>query len=241
MNEDTYLSVLAHMLDSSPYPSGLKSKEGVFLYANKAYCKLVNVPNNIAGLTDREIPCDTAAFSDVFLQQDQYALSHNKTVVTFDVHNYAHGIDAYSFVKQPIIINDQPWGIQFTASKIKDWLSMSSLTEVLAVDKSNLYFSTAIPTSPQLTPSQEVVLFWLLRGRQVKQIAELIYRTPKAVEKQVANLIGKFSIHGVTNRASLIEYARCNGWLSLMSEQVLRTPVSMMINNDEGTLSPSIY
>ncbi len=76
MNEDTYLSVLAHMLDSSLYPSGLKSKEGVFLYANKAYCKLVNVPNNIAGLTDREIPCDTAAFSDVFFYNKISMLSH---------------------------------------------------------------------------------------------------------------------------------------------------------------------
>ncbi len=240
MNEETYLSVLAHMLDSSPYPSGLKSKEGIFIYANKAYCELVNVKNNIAGLTDRDIPCDTAAFSDVFLQQDQYALSHNKTVVTFDVHNYAHGVDAYSFVKQPIIINDQAWGILFTASKIKDWLNMSSLTEVLAVDKNHLCLSTITPVSPQLTPSQEVVLFWLLRGRQIKQIAELIYRTPKAVEKQVANLIDKFSIHGVTNRASLIEYARCNGWLSLVPEQILKTPVSMMLNYNEQ-LSQSIY
>ena len=84
------------------------------------------------------------------------------------------------------------------------------------------------------------MLFWLLRGRQVKQIAELIYRTPKTVEKQVANLIDKFSIHGVTNRASLIEYARCNGWLSLVPEQILKTPVSMMLNHNEQ-LSQSIY
>ena len=32
INESTYLSVLIHMLSLSPYPAGLKSKEGIFEY-----------------------------------------------------------------------------------------------------------------------------------------------------------------------------------------------------------------
>ncbi len=76
------------------------------------------------------------------LSRDKLSLAQNKTIVTIDVHNYSYGIDAYTFTKQPVIINGEPWGIQFTASKVKDWINMTSFAEVLAADKSNLSFST---------------------------------------------------------------------------------------------------
>ncbi len=34
-------------------------------------------------------------------------------------------------------------------------------------------------------------------------------------------------------RAGLIEYARGNGWLSLIPAQLFRTSMSIIINNDE--------
>lgn len=40
-------------------------------------------------------------------------------------------MDAYTFIKQPIIINGEPWGIQFTASKVKDWINMASFVGFL--------------------------------------------------------------------------------------------------------------
>ncbi|WP_232572734.1 LuxR family transcriptional regulator [Photobacterium phosphoreum] len=233
INQSTYLSVLIHMLSLSPYPAGLKSKEGIFEYANDAYRDLVNAPPDIKGLKDNDLPCDTAAFSDVFVEQDKLALAQNKTIVTIDVHNYSYGMDAYTFIKQPIIINGEPWGIQFTASKVKDWINMASFAEVLAANKSNLSFSTTRPLEPKLTPAQEIVLFWLLRGRQTKQIAQLIHRTPKAVEKQIANLVIRFACYGISSRAGLIEYARGNGWLSLIPAQLFKTPLSIIINNNE--------
>ncbi|WP_235859622.1 PAS and helix-turn-helix domain-containing protein [Photobacterium aquimaris] len=233
INQSTYLSVLIHMLSLSPYPAGLKSKDGIFEYANDAYRSLVNAPPDIKGLKDSDFPCDTAAFADIFMEQDRLSLTQNKTIITIDVHNYSHGTDAYTFTKQPIIINGEPWGIQFTASKIKDWINMTSFAEVLAADKSNLSFSTTRPSEPKLTPAQEIVLFWLLRGRQTKQIAQLIHRTPKAVEKQIANLVTRFSCYGISSRAGLIEYARGNGWLSLIPAQLFKTPMSIIVNNDD--------
>ncbi|WP_232575323.1 PAS and helix-turn-helix domain-containing protein [Photobacterium carnosum] len=233
INQSTYLSVLIQMLSLMPHPAGLKSKEGVFEYANEAYRHLVNAPQNIKGLKDSDLPCDTAAFCDIYLEQDKLSLTQNKTIITIEVHNYAHGIDAYIFTKQPIIINGIPWGIQFTANKVTDLINMTSFVEVLAADKLNLSFSTTRPLEPKLTPSQEIVLFWLLRGRQTKQIAQLIHRTPKAVEKQIANLVSRFSCYGISSRTGLIEYARGNGWLSLIPAQLFKTSISLIINQDE--------
>ncbi len=233
MNQSTYLSVLIHMLALSPYPAGLKSKDGIFEYANDAYRNLVNAPQDIKGLKDSDLPCDTAAFAEVFIEQDRLSLAQNKTIVILDVHNYATGMDAYAFTKQPVIINGEPWGIQFTARRVKDWINIASFAEVLAANKSNLSFSTTRPLEPKLTPAQEIVLFWLLRGRQTKQIAQLIHRTPKAVEKQIANLVSRFSCYGISSRSGLIEYARGNGWLSLIPEQLIKTPVSIIINDHE--------
>ncbi|WP_408901307.1 LuxR family transcriptional regulator [Photobacterium piscicola] len=233
INQSTYLSVLIHMLSSSPYPAGLKTKDGIFEYANDAYRNLVNAPLEMKGLKDSDLPCDTAAFSDVFIEQDKLSLTHNKTIITIDVHNYANGVDAYIFTKQPVIINGVPWGVQFTANKVRDLINMTSFVEVIATDKSHLSFHTTRPLAPQLTSSQEIVLFWLLRGRQTKQIAQLIHRTPKAVEKQIANLISRFSDYGISSRAGLIEYARGNGWLSLIPTQLFKIPMSLIINHDD--------
>lgn len=218
------------MLDTNPNPAGLKSKDGQFVYANEAYRRLVNAPKDIAGLYDSDLPCDTAQFASTFAQQDKHAILNNKTVSTIDIHNYAHGYDAFSFNKRPVIINGEPWGIQFSAVNLKELVSLDAFAEVMALDKSTKSFSSIQPKGMQLTPSQEIVLFWLIRGRQTKQIAQLIHRTPKAVEKQIANLITRFSIFGVTNRASLIDFARCNGWLSVIPVQLLKQPVSIMIN-----------
>lgn len=221
------------MLSLSPYPAGLKSKEGIFEYANDAYRSIVNAPNDIKGLTDSDLPCDTAMFAEAFIEQDRLCLAQNKTIITIDVHNYAHGLDAYTFTKQPVMINGELWGIQFTANRVKDWMNISSFAEVLATNKSHLSFSTARPQQPKLTPSQEIVLFWLLRGRQTKQIAQLIHRTPKAVEKQIANLVTRFSCYDISSRAGVIEYARGNGWLSLIPAQLFQ-PMSIIIDHDKN-------
>ncbi|MDV5168030.1 helix-turn-helix transcriptional regulator [Photobacterium rosenbergii] len=217
------------MLEHSPYPAGLKSKDGIFAFANKAYRDLVNAPYDIEGLTDRDLPCDTAQFASDFVQQDRQAITENKTVVTIDVHKYAHGFDAYTFEKRPVIINGEPWGIQFSATNLRELVNLASFAEIMALNSTNTSFSTIKPECMQLTTSQEIVLFWLLRGRQTKQIAQLIHRTPKAVEKQISNLIARFSGVGVTNRATLIEYARCNGWLSVIPEQLFKTPASIIV------------
>ncbi|WP_446504365.1 LuxR family transcriptional regulator [Photobacterium sp. DNB23_23_1] len=217
------------MLENSPYPAGLKSKDGIFAFANKAYRDLVNAPSDIAGLTDRDLPCDTAQFASEFVRQDIHALTEKKIVTTIDAHKYAYGFDAYTFEKRPVIINDEPWGIQFSATNLRKLVNLASFAEIMALNSTHTSFSTIKPERMQLTPSQEIVLFWLLRGRQTKQIAHLIHRTPKAVEKQIANLIARFSDIGVTNRASLIEYARCNGWLSVIPEQLFKTPASIIV------------
>ncbi|MGF1726866.1 PAS domain-containing protein [Photobacterium nomapromontoriensis] len=230
IDKTTYLSVLIHMLEHSTNPAGLKSKDGHFAYANEAYCKLVNAPKDIAGLTDSELPCDTAQFASIFAQQDRQAIMQNKALSTIDIHNYAHGFDAFSFHKRPIVINGEPWGIQFNAFNLKEQANLNSFVEVLSLDKSTKSLSTIRTDGIQLTASQEIVLFWLLRGRQTKQIAQLIHRTPKAVEKQIANLTARFSEFGVNNRATLIEYARCNNWLSVIPDQLLKTPTSIIIN-----------
>lgn len=233
INQSTYLSVLIQTLSLAPYPAGLKTKDGVFEYGNEAYRKLVNAPQDIKGLKDSDFLCDTAAFHDIFLEQDKLSLTQNKTIMTIDVHNYANGLDAYVFTKQPIFINGVPWGVQFTANKVKDLINMTSFIEVLAAGKSNLSFNTPHPLAPKLTSSQEIVLFWLLRGRQTKQIAQLIHRTPKAVEKHIANLVSRFSCYGISSRTGLIEYARGNGWLALIPAQLFKTSMSIIINNDQ--------
>ncbi|MGF1699405.1 LuxR family transcriptional regulator [Photobacterium makurazakiensis] len=230
LDESTYLSVLIHMLDTNPNPAGLKAKNGQFLFANKAYRQLVNAPQDIEGLYDCDLPCDTAQFASVFAQQDRHAIKDNKTVTTIDIHRYSHGYDAFTFQKRPIVINGSPWGIMFNAANLRELVSLTSFTEIMTFNKGADSFSTMQRKEMQLTPSQEIVLFWLLRGRQTKQIAQLIHRTPKAVEKQIANLIIRFTPYGVINRASLIDYARCNGWLSVIPEQLLRQPTSVIVN-----------
>ncbi|PSU47732.1 helix-turn-helix transcriptional regulator [Photobacterium frigidiphilum] len=218
------------MLDTTPTPAGLKSKGGQFVFANEAYRQLVNAPKEIEGLFDCDLPCDTAQFASIFAQQDRHVMLSNKTVSTIDIHNYAHGYDAFSFNKRPVVINGETWGVQFNAVNLKELICVEAFAEIMTFDKSHKSFSSVRLGEMQLTPSQEIVLFWLLRGRQTKQIALMIHRTPKAVEKQIANLIVRFAIFGVTNRASLIDYARCNGWLSVIPDQLLKQPVSIMIN-----------
>ena len=158
------------------------------------------------------------------------SLTENKAIVTIDVHNYAHGFDAFTLSRSDLLlINGEPWGIQFSATNLRELVNLASFAEIMALNSTNTSFSTVKPECMQLTPSQEIVLFWLLRGRQTKQIAQLIHRTPKAVEKQISNLIARFSDVGVTNRATLIEYARCNGWLSVIPEQLFKTPASIIV------------
>jgi DNA-binding CsgD family transcriptional regulator len=80
----------------------------------------------------------------------------------------------------------------------------------------------------QLTDRQSEVLFYLLRGKTVKQIALLLKISPRTVDEHLEQLRYKFN---ASNKNELIDKAISAGFLNTIPERLFRTQLSIELKD----------
>jgi len=69
-----------------------------------------------------------------------------------------------------------------------------------------------------ITAMESVCLFYLIRGKTTKEIASIVNRSPKTIDKHVENLKAKLNCY---NKSSLIAYAHSQGLMFIIPEILL--------------------
>lgn len=230
--DQVFLQSLLLFFEQQSDAWGIKTTSSVFYYANAAYLELVGMKGrDITGLSDAEIPCDTAEFAGEFSNQDRVAEQSESGLIALDIHNFSSGFSAYTFKKTPLRL---PSGELF-GTVFHGQVANHSLESVISADfhtKSNSTRSVEIGTEMRpvaLTELQSMVLFFLLRGRTSKEIAIYLKRSPRSVDHAVERLVGRFAHFAVTNRQQLTEVAMMLGYFDVYPKSLFSSPLSTVL------------
>ncbi|MBX9706016.1 MAG: helix-turn-helix transcriptional regulator, partial [Gammaproteobacteria bacterium] len=171
--------------------------------------------------------------------QDQQVIKTATTMRVLDIHPFAGGEwKVYIFTKAPMW-NDQNELIgtiyhgqditSTTAMEIGSLLTRASVAEVGSdILGQNSYILGTQFSDLKLTDRQSEVLFYLLRGKTVKQIGLLLGISYRTVDEYMEQLKHKF---GAINRHELIDKAISFGFLNTIPEKLFRTQLSVELKD----------
>lgn len=197
-------------LDNLPYSCGIKNSHAQIVAANNitAYLTGFKKAQELIGLTDAELKCPAAQFHENFYQQDMLALT-GKEQRNLDICEYADGeLHALISIKKKILDDNENPFIFITTSEVP----VRAIMDILKNSPFNICGSYSITRNllsdkqPEyhLTTRQQEVLFYLLQGKTMKQIAYSLKITSRTVEEHLKVLKAIFGCH---SKSQLIEYA----------------------------------
>lgn len=226
---------LRMLFDQMPGLWGCKDEHSVFMYANAAYGRAVGVGHHLdmVGRTDFDTPCDTAACAGLFQAQDKEVMVSARPLRILDIHPFSGGKwCAYLFTKTPLIqqgeiIGTIFHGVDITSARTLELGSLLGRIRAGAGQEGQLsYLVGDHAGSVDLSPREAEVLFFLIRGKRVKDVAVALDLSPRTVEQHVATLRHKFS---ATSQCELIDQAINSGYLDYIPERLFKQQMSVIV------------
>ncbi|EGU33237.1 LuxR family transcriptional regulator [Vibrio ichthyoenteri ATCC 700023] len=229
------------LINQLPGYWGCKDLNSVFVYANQAYAQLVGLTDaaEVKGLTDYDMPCQTVNCADDFRHQDRHVIETRCALKILDIHPYSDGSwRAHIFTKKPWYDNEgQVQGTVFFGQDLTEtailevghWVCRATgIDHALKIPKVGEFNSV----KEKLTAREQEVLFLLLYGKKPTFIATTMNISIKTFEGYVARLRAKFCAH---SQAHLIDIALDRGYGSHIPQTMLRTQLSVVLNNENAT------
>lgn len=204
-----YLKYFIQCWEKSDEPCGAKDLESRFLYANKAYYQLMDLPAwyRIVGKRVSELPVPLSEEGHKFEEHDRLVVKSRRRESSFDVYHFGRNraLSAYMVHKFPLFDRDgNISGTYFSAHIAADTstLSMQNAkpSAILVTDKVKLF-----------TESEWQVAYLLQKRTTQKDISRILEVSDSSVEGAVHRIYEKIKHRGVK---CLLKYIRDNGLLS---------------------------
>lgn len=219
---------------------GCKDLNSVFVYANNAYAQLVGLQSaeEVKGLSDHQIPCQTANCARDFREQDKFVIENQCSLKVLDIHPYPDGSwRAHIFSKKPWY--DSEGNVQGSIFYGQDLTETAILEVGHWVCRATGIFSGLKETKweasskerENLTPREQEVLFLLLYGKKPTFIAAAMGISIKTFEGYVARLRAKFCAH---SKAHLVDLALERGYGSCIPQTLLKTQLSVALYSENA-------
>ncbi|MCG9595219.1 helix-turn-helix transcriptional regulator [Vibrio sp. Isolate25] len=230
---------LISLFNQLPGYWGCKDRNSIFAYANRAYAKLIglNSPQDCIGLTDHQMPSPTTKCASDFQEQDRFVIENKRPIKVLDIHPYPDGTwHTHIFSKSPWLdAQGNVQGTIFYGQELTDtailevghWICRATGLH----DEERISLNHLSPKNHQikLTTRESEVLFLLLYGKKPKYIADIMNISTKTLENYVLHLREKFGAH---SKAQLIDMALDAGFGSHIPHTLLRTQLSVVLNNE---------
>jgi DNA-binding CsgD family transcriptional regulator len=226
---------LRALFDQMPGLWGCKDENSVFMYVNPVYARVVGLKHHLdmVGRTDFDIPCDAAACADLFQTQDKEVMASAKSLKILDIHPCAGGKwGAYILTKTPLVdqgkvIGTIFHGMDITSARTLELGSLLGRVRLGAEHERQLSYIVGDQKGQlDLSSRESEVLFYLIRGKRVKDIAVLLDLSPRTVEQHVATMRNKFS---ASSQYELIDQAINRGYLDYIPERLFKRQMSVVI------------
>lgn len=184
---------LLSLCESSTDPWGIKDVDSCYMYGNKAYLELLNLPSNfnIEGRLDREMPHPISEFSSESRQQDRQAQESQKKVSVLDIHPYGREkiIQPYIFDKLPFYdSNGNCIGSIFHAKKLQFYSPMNCVHDQIPI---SLLLS---PPCKTFSIKELDVIFYALQSFSAKEIARELNLSHRTIENKMQEIYRKATV-----------------------------------------------
>ncbi|MFN3235260.1 MAG: response regulator transcription factor [Gammaproteobacteria bacterium] len=181
------------------------------------------------GLTDYDINGPAAEFADHFIDQDQKVLQTKETKKFISYNLYHNDIPKlYLSVKNPIMDGDSICGTFVSMTNLpfdnnQTLFHMFKNARDYPLFESNGQFSIEITegyrTKSIVSKKETEILFYLLRGKTAREIAQKLNRSVRTVEQHAQNIKSKL---GCRTKSELIEKAIDEGYFNVIPESILK-------------------
>lgn len=204
-------------MDNLDEPCGIKNKSSTFVYANKAYLELLNLPKgySVTGRLDSELPATTSEYASMFQAHDRLVEKTGNRRSSLEIHPFGRDqqLKAYFFDKTPFPDASGKTVGTFFHGRKAEHLSLQFYTtgdkaeSLLLTFPSNLFSET-----------EWMIIFYLRSHLCRKEIAMKLNRSEGYIKNLIAMIYDKA---GVTNTRMLIDFIREKGWHRYVPEQLL--------------------
>lgn len=208
-----------------------------FIYANKYAVKMngFDTLDQMIGINAHAIRCPAVESAHDFIAQDRCVLETNMPLTILDSHIYANGISKiFLTTKTPYCQEKKVIGTICQCMEVHSTTLQNLCNNLLTSDQrykknkrtGGSYTAGLINQENILTPREKDCLFYLLRGRTMKQIAECLAIGPRTVESYLENMKAKL---GCNKKSELIAYGITEGYLSYIPEELLKQNTSIVL------------
>ncbi len=170
----------------------------------------------------------SSSIAEVFLHEDKTLLKNNQPIRYLSYHLYCDG--KWHLLlgdKSCIFHNEKPVGIfsqarDMTTSRLIDFsrfLFEENKKYAGKIGKNGFdYIISEDNTTYNLSNKEMVVLFYFLRGKSAREIANIIVRSEKTINMHIESIKNKFS---VASKSALIEKAIFEGFANIIPESLM--------------------
>lgn len=209
------------------------------IYTNDRTAKLCGHPNeeSIIGHDASELPCEAAESAADFFEQDQYVLTTKNELTLLDIHVYADNQRKIFLAKKsPFYLDNKLVGVLNQATELTSDSISKVCSSLINSDKKfirkhvkNGRSYSIGKTTPfsSLSPRELDCLFYLIRGKTMKETAIALTISPRTVETYIEHIKHKTQIK---KRSDMIDYAISNGYLNYIPESYFTKNISCILN-----------
>jgi len=232
--------ILKSLIDNLPCSSGYKDVNSVFNYANTEYAKIVGLKHHldVVGRTAYDMPARSAECAALSHAQDDKVIKTGKPLSLLGIHPDANGnFRAYKFLKTPLrnetgevdrIFVTGEDVISETTFKLSNFLQKIPIaTNGKLLLDSGSYLIGTDHIGINISKREHEVLFYSLRVKRTKIIANLLGITPRTVFKHMTALREKFE---VCTTAELRDKATEMGLVHVLPQRVFDQKLSASSN-----------
>lgn len=209
-----------------------------FIYSNHYTANMFGYSTTDAmqGIDAFQMRCPASESAAEFISQDKIVIHEGKELSILDIHTYANNQPKILLTKKkPLIQDGEVRGVICYCTELQS----NALTQVCAaitqadkkyyvsnksVERSYLVGETK--TECLLTQREREVVFYMLRGQTVKQIAKSMNISPRTVETYKENIKLKWTC---TLTSEIIDKAISSGYLTYLPNDLLSKELTCVL------------
>ena len=233
--KDDALASKFEYINSSSGLSFIKDIYSIYQGMSTECAKILGWKSPAQGIykTDYDIPSENSAFAADYIKQDQLFFVKNCKVLTLEIIP-TYGRWLTLLVEKIPLVNKDGYlvgthGYAFDVSDINKYnyvLASHDQRIVPSSKKAKIYTLNPELSPLPLTTRQQECVFFLIRGKTTKQIAEILNLSARTVESYFEAI--KYRLD-CTHKSQIIEKAIDSGFLYYIPENLLKRDVGQLV------------
>jgi len=178
------------------------------------------------GKSDYDIPCKVSEFADKFIAMDQKVFSSGKKLLALDIQKYVSGWKLILSEKNPLRNDNEEVIASFSTcidvtsfSAFKNYFFLNKFDTQISGEKIKAasYILNELHCPLALTDKQQNCLFYLIRGKSIKEIAKILQISHRTVESHLDSIKIKLNCQ---YKSEIIEHAIESGFLFYVPKSI---------------------